>query len=255
MAGPGNSGTGAIYYTVMKGKCVRRVRSLEDHPEAKFRLNKNNKEVYEVYHDFIEGTLVDVKTNKYEYQPGKFQVNIQAHIDADGQIYILQTKMLDSYGVDFISRFVNGVKFGDNVKLQPYDIERDDKPGKFNRGVSIRVDGQKIDRYWGAPDSGKPVLPRWVDTGVTDREGNKVWDTKEWEAAIVGKLVEHHKRASANFLDAASDYGKTQAAKSNEKTDSSDITYVPFDEEQAPPQQAAPQQQQGFSSDPTDLPF
>ena len=237
MAGPGSSsGGGGKYLSIFAGGFVQKCKP--DADGAVMRLNKKGVEVWEKHHEYIDGTIREIKTSKYEYKPGQFQKNIEIIFDCDGEKWTIQTPYDGSFCVSFLQRFVN-VGLNKLIRLKPYSFE--DKEGKKRSGFVLYANAEetpenKIESFWGGPDSGKPTLPKWVDTGVKDRQGNTVWDNRAFMAAInakVGEVLKATPQPTAkpsNQVEAAQQFAAQAAAKKGEKTEAN-ITHVPFDDD------------------------
>ena len=264
MAGPGSSsGGGGKYLSIFAGGFVQKCKP--DADGAVMRLNKNGVEVWEKHHEYIDGIIKEIKTSDYEYKPGKFQKNIEIIFDCDGEKWTIQTPYNGNFCVSFLQRFVN-VGLNKLIRLKPYSFD-DKESGKKRSGFVLYANAEetpenKIDSFWGGPDSGKPTLPKWVDTGHVDGQGNTVWDRKAFMGTINAKVGEVIKATQgttpqptakpSNQVEAAQQFAAQAAAKKGEKTEAN-IPHVPFDEDGDSNESAS--WSSGDDDDGSDLPF
>lgn len=101
-------------------------------------LDKEGNNVYRLEFDYIEGRIVKLEKRTSDY--GDF-LDVMIH---DDEVYMLSLGRGDRYWGDFMQRLLN-VDPSKPVRLTPYNIEDD---GKYNQGISMVQNGQKVTRKW-----------------------------------------------------------------------------------------------------------
>lgn len=145
--------------------------------------DKDGRQVYRLEFDFIEGLITGMERVDRDF--GQF---LEVTIEDGSDKWILQLTRGSRYWTDLCLRLPM-VNLNRNVRLSPYSIENAD--GKYNQGIAIRQDGEKVDRKWsqangyeGGPpqaeydeDEAKWMFGkrnRWIDENVVDPAIEKV---------------------------------------------------------------------------------
>jgi hypothetical protein len=205
--------SGASYYGIADGKFTLRMKK-EDFPEnadsniyrhRSGNMNGTDWEVYEEVFDSLSGQLKDISFQEPSYEGGgkHFRVTLE-----DGnETLIVNIKFdtgnrLDTYGVDFIGRLLSldpDEIYNEDVILWPYKIERDDKPGKFNIGISLRVGVDEL-KFKSAFSKEGRLAKHLPDAVKTVKRGKDVWDYSGREE----KIYEFAERFVKGFTELAS---------------------------------------------------
>lgn len=109
--------------------------------------NKEGDTVWRLEYDSITGVITKVAKHDADFGDGKGQSYCRVTITDDGQDFVLDLDRGDRYWADFLMRLPN-MKLGAAVTLLPYNIM--DEQGKYNMGVSMRQNGDKVERKWTA---------------------------------------------------------------------------------------------------------
>lgn len=257
---PFNSGGSNNFLTIYKGYLAHRLMKVDPNnpPEgAKSReLEKGpnaGKTIWEVHHKSFTGMLSKLPT----LEKADFGMTLVLYLSDDQDEYKLSMPVDSGYAIDFMKRYPN-MDVSKQHEFAPYSRAGENGRDKnyfllYPHDGSAR--GDLVQSIYNKKDETDKIdLPRWVNKGE-NFDGTVNWDKNDFFNTLFHNMKLKNQQVTPNALDAAAAYGKQKAEQSKDKTDSSTITHVPLDEEQAPPQQATPQQQQGFSSDPQDLPF
>jgi hypothetical protein len=200
--------SGASYYGIADGKFTLRMKK-EDFPgesdiyKKRFGTMADGTawEVYEEVFDSLSGKLKDLSFQEPPYGGKHFRVTLE---DGD-ETMIINIKFdtgdrLDTYGSDFIGRLLAldpDELYNEDILLWPYKMEREDKPGKFNLGVSLRVDDVKFKSAFSKEGRLAKHLP---DPIKAVRKGKEVWDYSGREE----KIYEFAERFVKGFTELAS---------------------------------------------------
>lgn len=194
----GNSGnTGRKnYYSISYGKLSTKVKQIPDNhteileADLKSKIEKveqvdlRNKYMdkgtgeypYVVYYDSITGVITSQE--KVENDNGiYFHVTLQ---DTDGDTSILQMKFYSKYAENLMNRLID-VPEGSEVTFFPYAIaneaEIDGKKQKFyTQGVSLKVNGQKIEPHYKHDDKELPATEQVKVQGKSTTSRDKRLD-------------------------------------------------------------------------------
>lgn len=160
------------------------VASNNTNPDALSRINKNNKEVFEIIADEMEEVyLHDVLVQETDF--GKnLSITTRSHEDSkheENKFYVINCALNSGYAYSFLNR-VKSVDLEKQITLKVFEIENKGEDGKDykSRTLGIYQDGKMIDKIWTKENNpvpkvvqmldkkGKPVLkagkPQWDDT-------------------------------------------------------------------------------------------
>lgn len=187
--------TGGSYYNVTAGAITRTIQE-EDLPENynrkeyRVREGKNEdgsswKKCEEIYTSF-RGTLKGV----YIVEPPFGGKQIRLVFEDAGETSFINVPFvagngLNPYGSDLAGRLCALMPtevFGEEVVVWPYKMKREDKPDKFNTGVSIRFEGAKIKNAFSKDGVLAKNLPQPVKTTALD--GSEKWDYSAVNAKV-----------------------------------------------------------------------
>lgn len=163
MAGLGNREGGKYININSAGKFSQRVS--KDTEGSVSRINKEGKEVSELFFDFFEGILVDINTKDSPY--GK---NWEFVFDADGEKYTLQLSYSNSYAKNIL-KMIQNLDLSKPFKLTP---KAEMVEGKNKTSLFINQNDVAIKHSY-TKDSPNG-LPPMVEKKV---KGQKVWDDTE----------------------------------------------------------------------------
>lgn len=151
---------GGKYFTILGGRFA--IRASADTPGAVKRINKLNKEVYEIYHDSFTGKLVNIRTRDGEY--GK---SWEFDFRDGAELYTLQLSYSNSYATNILKMLPN-VDLTKEMKVQPSQkIEE----GKTKSSLFISQDGVTLKHAFTKDNpNGMPEMKKVMVSG------NEVWD-------------------------------------------------------------------------------
>lgn len=153
----------AIYYSIYDGKICRQFR--EATPNSKTRVNKNGRQVFEEFYDFIDGIITSITTKDGDF--GKFW--IITLLDG-GQTQTLQIQYSSGFANGFLKALPN-VNLAEKVKLIPSTKMEGDKKKST---LFINQHGQSI--KWFFTKDTPNGLPELTQKKV---KGKLVWDDSE----------------------------------------------------------------------------
>jgi len=242
MAASNTGGTGSgsrHYYGVSYGKLSTKVKDIpegyteivEADLKAKIQnveqvdlrgkyINKGKGDYpYQVFYDNLTGVIT--AQEKFENDNG-INLNLTV-IDSDGDTSIIQSKFYSKYTENLLNRLLN-TEAGSEYTFTPYqmpttaEIEGKNK-AFYNQGVSLKVNGTKIDPKY-ANDN--PELPKTAQVKV---QGKTTTSRDERLDFLYGKFVEWFKPGEA--VAPTQQAGKVDESKSfiPEPTDSSALPF------------------------------
>lgn len=137
-----------VYYGINQGKL--KVKVDKDTPKAIRReytdpKDSTEKEVWELHYKNIVGYVYKIESVVKDF--GLVHVITLMDDNPDEPLMVLSIIDGSSYVTDLFKKLPN-VNFGDLITIQPYEVERTDKPGKFNRGVTIIQEGRKLENFF-----------------------------------------------------------------------------------------------------------
>lgn len=129
------------YYSVFSGKFVRRAKDGEESVE---RINKNSKQVKEVYKESLAGII----TNLY-FEPSDFGKQLKIELDPleNGSIPVLGFGVESKDGRDIMKK-LPALDYSKEVEFAPYRFEEDDVA---RSGITLYQDGAKILNFFFDP--------------------------------------------------------------------------------------------------------
>lgn len=151
------------YITIYQGKITESYKTpIEGSIE---RTNKEGKQVYEIYHDWCEGNLVNVRTKGLPTdQYGKSWI---FDLKDGEEIYHLQLSYSNSYATAFLKMLPN-IDLAEKIKITP-DLKTVE--GKTRSALFINQDEQPIKHAFTKDNPNG--LPPLVKTVIS---GKDVWD-------------------------------------------------------------------------------
>ena len=181
----GSGNTRKNYYSVSYGKLSTRVKEVpensEEIKESELKsltqdvenIDLRNRHVvktgdypYVAFYDKIEGYIRSIDLN--DSQHGK-SLNIEI-LDTDDEVSIIQIRMYSKYTENLLNRLCNLKDFNKLVTFTPYAIpssfegENGAEIKLYNQGVSIRVEGEKLDITFASDNKDLPKLERITDS-------------------------------------------------------------------------------------------
>lgn len=156
---------GAVFLSVRistdaKGrkKAILAKRCTADTPGAKqvFKAdgspaaNKDGDNVYRLEFDSLTGRIVKLERHDAEFGDGKKQSYLHVSVHDGSDLYVLSLDRGDRYWSDFLMRLPL-VDTSAPVTLAPYQIPEEGSD-KYNAGIGIRQNGQKVKRKWNKED-------------------------------------------------------------------------------------------------------
>lgn len=167
-------------------------------------LDKDGNNVYRLEYAAINGRITGMETVQSEFN-GKPVRYLNIGIEDRGERFVLVLERGDRYWSDFMMRLPM-LDLGKPVRLAPYAIEED---GKFNQGVSMQQDGNKVPRKWTKENN--------YEGGPPMAEQIEINDEVKWDFGKRNKWLE------ANVLDPAIAYlSKSTAQPSKPATVATD---------------------------------
>lgn len=152
---------GGRYFTIYNGKFT--VKADENTPGAVSRMNKEDKLVWEVYHDSFEGKLIKIGTKESPY--GRSWIFV--FTDGEGAVYNLNLPYGNSFAVALLKMLPN-VNLGEKMELTPVSKEVD---GKKQNSLFVKQNGVNVKHFYTKDNpNGLPDLEQIVV------KGQKVWD-------------------------------------------------------------------------------
>lgn len=160
------------------------VQSTKENPDAVARINKNDKEVYEIITDELDKVFLhDVIVQDSDF--GKnLSITTRSHEDhkhEENKFFVINCALNSGYAYTFLNR-VKSVDFKKPITLKVFEIENKGEDGKDykTRTLGIYQDEKMINKLWTKENNpvpkpvqildkkGKPVLkagkPQWDDT-------------------------------------------------------------------------------------------
>lgn len=162
MSGLGNTGGGKTYVNQFKGNFT--VRSNADDPEAKQRINKMGKTVYEKLYNTLSGYITGIKKTESEDYGFGWEVTVEA----DGKDYTLNMSYIGRTTMGIFLRLPN-IDLNKEVELKLFYFEEEDKSA-----LVVYQDGEKIMPFWTKDDP--KTLPQMEKTMVN---GKETWDSTQ----------------------------------------------------------------------------
>lgn len=185
MSGP-KKGSKTVYWKILNGKIVKPCKEgVEGAIKHEITKGKNQGKVVflEPYNQF-EATIVEIRKKTTPFGTEKNpDFALEVVMAYGGKKEVLSMGFDSGYATDLLARIPN-LKISQECTIAPYAIE--DENGNTNYGIVLYQDGEKIERYWGGPDSGKPVLPRWTEHVIG---GKSVWDKSEYLETLWRKAL------------------------------------------------------------------
>jgi hypothetical protein len=149
------------YLQIVAGKFAQKVDEGTEGATTRFS-EKANRNMYELLHDTLEGTIKSLKIETKEFDGGKKSKQLDVTISDVGELYIvslpIESKFFDSFCAKIKSADLSKV-----VKLSPYAFTSK-KDGKKVSGMNIFQNDVKLEYYYSNEEpKGKPVLKEQVD--------------------------------------------------------------------------------------------
>jgi hypothetical protein len=163
-----NEAQSLVFASIANGKIV--VRTTLDDPKGTKRINKQNKEVSELFYTSIFGkiTSIEVKTNIFDQEQILITIN-------NGERNALLSFNRDSaYGRDFFQQIFN-VDFTKNVIFTPWSKVFEDG----SKRTKLYLSYSKYDKVLAQYPEGTPEI-KWVETkkgSVVDPQSKDAHDT------------------------------------------------------------------------------
>ena len=150
-------------------------------------LNKDGEAVYRLEFPALFGKITKLAKAESEYN-GKTVRYLQVHVMDRGELYVLTLERGDRYWSDFLMRLPM-IDLDVPVRLAPYAIEED---GKFNQGISMRQDDEKISRKWTKENDYKDGPPMAEQVTVNDEVQWDFGKRNKWlEERVVDPTAEY----------------------------------------------------------------
>ena len=188
-----SSGNG-VFLGIADGKITRRIEESElpaQYDTRQFRVRTGTKpdgdpyKTCEEIFDSVSGNLEDLSLVQTPFGTTQIRVKLMDGVDSFVvNIPFDNGSRLNQYGVDFIGRMLSGNPedfLGEEVTLFPYKIEREDAAGKFNTGISVRLDGGKLKSAFAKDGRLSENLPEPVKK---EARGKITWDYSGREEKI-----------------------------------------------------------------------
>ncbi len=151
------------FFTIFGGKFTQRVQ--EGTPDAKERVNKLGKTVYELFHDTFNGKLIDIRTTESPDYGKSWNFDFLG--DGDGKIYTLQLSYSNSFATALLKMLPN-INLEESIALTPSQKVID---GKTQSTIFANQKGVTIKHaYTKDAPNGLPPMKEIVV------KGQKVWD-------------------------------------------------------------------------------
>jgi hypothetical protein len=161
------------YLHIGLGKLRQKVT--EGVKDAQSRVNKENKTVWELVYDWIEGTIVSIYHKESEDFGNSFEVTL-----FDGHDKFQVSFAEDSnFFSDFFSKLPN-IDLSKPVKIAPYDFE-DKQAQKRRKGVTVMQEGAKIENYFVSRGEGGFEYCN----GFPQPENPKKMDKEDWKIYFI----------------------------------------------------------------------
>jgi len=177
------------YIGIFNGRIAVRVK---EHTEGAIRrVNKLQKEVWELHYDIYEGVV----TNILKEVEAKFGPRLVIECDHSD---VLQVPWSSRYTKSFLACVPN-LELDAPVTFRPYRFTPDDKPDKVINGWTIMQGKSKVPEAYDRtelPDLKQVIVkgaPVWDDTELLDflwREAMKVWSAKIHGTSVPAALSE-----------------------------------------------------------------
>lgn len=182
-----NESTGGTYFNVTDGKITRTITEdqlPENYDPRHYRVREGENADKTKWRkcEEIFMNLAGVIKNVYLSEPPFGGKQIRFMLEDDEGAYFLNVPYLsgnnlNGYGSDIAGRLC-ALKpsdlVGEEIALHPYKMEREDKPGKYNIGIGLRLQGGKIKSAFGKDGALASKIPQPVET--TSIDGTSTWD-------------------------------------------------------------------------------
>lgn len=179
MAGFYKPQRGTDYYSVSGEFITKRVpEGTEGAVAHTITMGENKgKTVWETQHEAYEGKLhiVYIDKSKNPQYPDKVCLRFDT--------ITIQMPVTSQHAQSFIAK-VRNLDLDKEIKFVPYKMERSDKKGKYNIGVSLYQDDTKVEKFLNTSKGGD--LPEMVQR---KRAGKVEWDTAERDTFLFDHLV------------------------------------------------------------------
>lgn len=175
------------YYNISYGKLATKVKEVpENHTEMKETelkaltqkvqdIDLRNKYIEKtgdfpivIFYNKIEGQIQSIKKNEFD-QGSTLQIEI---IDNDDETSFIQCKFYSKYTENILNRLANAKSLTSNLTFTPYSMATEftvEETGQnikmYNQGVSLRLNGEKIDVKYNKDNPGKmPATERVMNS-------------------------------------------------------------------------------------------
>lgn len=174
------------YWSIFDGKLARKATS-ESEPGAVSRINKKNVKVHEIFAAYgLKGIIRDVNIFENIWDGKKVRQLVIKLVPQPGTIHVINVPKESRYFGSFLEK-LNNINVKQEIEINSYNFENEDKPGKKNVGFSIKQIGNKIGSYYKVKNGekweylhGYPPFPAgWNDLSEREKK-NYFWDVDEF---------------------------------------------------------------------------
>lgn len=161
------------------------VQSTKENPEAVSRVNKNNKEVFEIITDELQDVFLhDVMVQQTDY--GKnLSITTRSHEDSkdeNNKFFVINCALNSGYAYSFLNR-VKSIDLEKPLTLKVFEIENKGEDQKIykSRTLGIYQNEKMIDKIWTKENNPVPKLVLIVDKKGNPvlKAGKQQWDDSE----------------------------------------------------------------------------
>lgn len=128
-----------IYLNIFSGKIARSAKP--DEPGAEKRINKKEKEVWEVFYKSVDGNLVEMKIEDTDF--GQMCSMILQDVDVK---YKLTFPVKGDY-FGSLAKKAHNIDVDSKMTITPYSFADKDKPLRTIAGLNIYQNGNKVENF------------------------------------------------------------------------------------------------------------
>lgn len=176
-------GSNVMFMNIVLGSLrVRHQKPIEGETETRtIESGGSKRDIHEQVFSSVTGRIemITIKESNNDYGD-----EIKIVLNDGDQRYSIGTQVDGGYAANFMNRMCN-VDPNKEVALTPYRMEREDKPGKYNTGISIKQEGEKIMPKF--TKQSEVQLPKWEKIDLPN--GKVYWDNTKTVKALIGYMA------------------------------------------------------------------
>jgi hypothetical protein len=134
-------GSDKVYYSIVGGTFVTKVP--QGHPDAKERINKLGKQVFEREVGGIEGKIVNIEVEPSDYGP---QLKITTSANSDGKFPVIGIGLETKHGRELL-RKIPSLDFSQDVRFIPYKFTPEGADDAIS-GINLFQNDLKIQSFF-----------------------------------------------------------------------------------------------------------